>query len=856
MICLIGLTWEYNSLKILSRSDMCIIVPIVKPPSLGSVLFEDDRRRRRDSDDIPNTTLSELGEQSFAENPDESATTTIGYDEPTTTIRNEEDELSKAEFYSLELYPDPYCKMIEKMPKTCLEWSILELWGNEGAFDEASDLEIEMLTKEKILERINNVNRSGIFLSDKNFKDFLGGISYDEHGRITGARATQIQWFGRMNATEALLNPAPDRDEPIDRTTLDFEGDMLAVLLNSSWYPQGLRSYPNVQRSFGDISSSQISEDVVYAGASFMILTFYIVCTLGKFGWVEHRVNLTFAGLASVAFGIVVSYGLCSGVGLFFGPMHNALPFLLLGIGIDDMFVIVQSWDNLSRGETQGLTLAEKFGLTMSKSGVAITITSVTDVVAFAVGGSTVLPSLRSFCFFASVGIIAVFFFQVTFFVAIMAIDQRRVESNRNGFLPCFKHKKKTESVCKNQNFGGKIFDVYGKYLMTVPAKIMMTILTLALLGIAIWGNILLEQKFVPAWFLPQESYLAKWFGVNEKYFPFGGERITVWLHDVDYTTEMENVWKLSNMLKNQTDIIDNVDSWVEKFVDYSKLSSPVLPSFSGDFDQFHDSLYFSHKMTQFLFSPSGAKYRSQFVFDQGLLCGYSAPRMVLTDLTFTHKVFSGPSQHIPAMNRVKNLIQDANLTGKVFPLSIGYATWETDEVIASELYRNLGLAVLCIFVVTLVLFGTIWYSTLVLAMVIISVVEVAGFMHFWGLTIDTVSCVNLIIGFGLCVDYSVHVTHWYIEERGVTRSERVRSTLRSIGPAVFHGGVSTFLAFVLLAGSKSHVFTTFFKIFTLVVVFGLFQGLGILPVILSFIGTNSQGEDLEANMNDNEEGN
>ena len=44
---------------------------------------------------------------------------------------------------------------------------------------------------------------------------------------------------------------------------------------------------------------------------------------------------------------------------------------------------------------------------------MAIAVTSLTDVVAFGVGGSTVLPALRSFCFFASVGIIAIFFFQV-----------------------------------------------------------------------------------------------------------------------------------------------------------------------------------------------------------------------------------------------------------------------------------------------------------------------------------------------------------------------------------------------------------------------------------------------------------
>jgi hypothetical protein len=44
------------------------------------------------------------------------------------------------------------------------------------------------------------------------------------------------------------------------------------------------------------------------------------------------------------------------------------------------------------------------------------------------------------------------------------------------------------------------------------------------------------------------------------------------------------------------------------------------------------------------------------------------------------------------------------------------------------------------------------------------------------------------------------------VEDRG-TREERVKSALANIGPAVLNGGISTFLAFVLLAGSKSFVF-------------------------------------------------
>jgi Niemann-Pick C1 protein len=89
----------------------------------------------------------------------------------------------------------------------------------------------------------------------------------------------------------------------------------------------------------------------------------------------------------------------------------------------------------------------------------------------------------------------------------------------------------------------------------------------------------------------------------------------------------------------------------------------------------------------------------------------------------------------------------------------------------------------------------------------------VNGTMHFWGLTIDTVSCINLVLAIGLCVDYAAHVAHTFMTKTG-TRNERAAATISSIGPAVFHGGFSTFLAFIFLANSDSHVFLTFFKVF------------------------------------------
>ena len=67
------------------------------------------------------------------------------------------------------------------------------------------------------------------------------------------------------------------------------------------------------------------------------------------------------------------------------------------------------------------------------------------------------------------------------------------------------------------------------------------------------------------------------------------------------------------------------------------------------------------------------------------------------------------------------------------------------------------------------------------------------------------------------------------------SRLERAQKALHKIGPAVMNGGATTFLAVVLLCDSKSHAFITFFKVFFLTVIFGLYHAIIFLPVILSF---------------------
>lgn len=94
-------------------------------------------------------------------------------------------------------------------------------------------------------------------------------------------------------------------------------------------------------------------------------------------------------GLLSVGMAFVSAIGLCSMLGVSYGPVHTSLPFLLMGLGVDDIFVMMSCWRQVESMNT-GCSIPEKMGLMMKHAGSSITVTSITDVVAFLIGASTV----------------------------------------------------------------------------------------------------------------------------------------------------------------------------------------------------------------------------------------------------------------------------------------------------------------------------------------------------------------------------------------------------------------------------------------------------------------------------------
>ena len=570
-------------------------------------------------------------------------------------------------------YPHPWCEAVEAITTSaCFEQSLLELWG----YDETV---YRNLTQEEILDKINEVNLvSDVFLTPINVTTYLGDVTWDGD-RIVSAGATFMQWYGKINSSDISSDDISDMGtgEIVDQGSLEWEAALRDELMaDQENLPQGVVTYINVARAFSDIAGETIVGDAMMMPVSFMIMFAYVTIMLGKFNCLQQRGMLALAGLACIGLSIGFTYGFCSALGLFYGPMHNLIPFLLLGIGVDDMFVIMQCFDNLSPKERDLSNIPTAISLTMRRAGVAITVTSLTDFMVFAIGSTTVLPALMSFCLWCGVGILATYFFQITLFAGALALDCKRLHQGRNGFCPCYRHKVEEEKTNrpvrheKKLSIAQKALGFFADIILSLPGQIIVILSTLALLSCGLWQITMLRQEFKSIWFLPPSTYLRQWFDASDKYFPGDGERVVVYIAETDIASNLDKIEQLVTSFEEADDIIKTVDAWYPSFKSFCNLNLGTdIP------DQEINGTMFDRMLTQFLYNAApntlGLRFIPSFKFmNSELLCGEPAPEILLTTITFTHHKFSDRSEHIPALNKVKEIIKDCDIDGLVFPFN------------------------------------------------------------------------------------------------------------------------------------------------------------------------------------------
>ena len=391
----------------------------------------------------------------------------------------------------------------------------------------------------------------------------------------------------------------------------------------------------------------------------------------------------------------------------------------------------------------------------MKHAGVAVTITSVTDLLAFGIGAASVLPALSSFCIYASVGILFLFMYMATFFLAIFTLDQRRIDDRRDGIICCWKKSPDwTPNKCSQMSLTDKVFSHLAETLIKLPVKIVILVLTSALLGVSIYGVTLLETDFDVSWFLQPGSYLQLYVEANEKYFPSNGISGQIYVADLtEYGPHLDDIEKLTNKVATNVENIkeNGVESFIPDFKKFLKTEKNLQ-------DKKLTETEFRTHLTEFLFNPKYMGWRRSFKFKGDLECGKVAPEIRMMTFSYMHSGSGKANVMIESIKEVDKEVESVPLKGRVFAHSGRYNNYITMGIITTELLRNIALALVAIFICTLVLIANFFASLIVVVNVFITLINVGAFMQFWGLTVDTSSAVLLTVAMGLAVDYGAHI--------------------------------------------------------------------------------------------------
>lgn len=171
----------------------------------------------------------------------------------------------------------------------------------------------------------------------------------------------------------------------------------------------------------------------------------YVGIAIGYFpSFVHNRFLLGLSGIAVVIASLIISIGITLFLDIPLSMISaEVVPFLLLAIGVDNMFIIVRAEKEVSNH--LAIKVEEWVALALKEVGPSVFTAAFCESLAFFIGILTGVPALVSFCLVSGIGVLVDFLLQITVFTAALTLDAKWIEQNRADLFPCIWVKVKKE---------------------------------------------------------------------------------------------------------------------------------------------------------------------------------------------------------------------------------------------------------------------------------------------------------------------------------------------------------------------------------------------------------------------------
>ncbi|KAM5266448.1 protein patched homolog 2 isoform 4-T4 [Hipposideros larvatus] len=226
----------------------------------------------------------------------------------------------------------------------------------------------------------------------------LGGVARDPQGQLLRAEALQ--------STFLLMSPRQLYEH--------FRGDYQTH--DISW-------------------SEEQAGTVLQAWQRRFVQLAYACVTMLRWDCAQSQGAVGLAGVLLVALAVASGLGLCALLGIAFNAATTqVLPFLALGIGVDDIFLLAHAFTEAP----PGTPLQERMGECLQRTGTSVTLTSINNMVAFFMAALVPIPALRAFSLQAAIVVGCNFAAVMLVFPAILSLDLHRRHCQRLDVLCCF----------------------------------------------------------------------------------------------------------------------------------------------------------------------------------------------------------------------------------------------------------------------------------------------------------------------------------------------------------------------------------------------------------------------------------
>ncbi|KAL8431550.1 hypothetical protein Efla_000596 [Eimeria flavescens] len=349
-----------------------------------------------------------------------------------------------------------------------------------------------------------------------------------------------------------------------------------------------------------------------------------------------------------------------------------------------------------------------------------------------------------------------------------------------------------------------------------------------ALVAAAMYGVTRMKTGIQAREITPTDSHLIPFFEDRAKYFSSLGEEVTVFFPKKEDWAKREVQQRLLDIHKSMVES-GHALALYNGMVMFLQAKKDSLPD--GNTAEFHSAL---HKWLQS--DPVGRQFRTSFLWDTQP-SGAPGPRLVAWKFTFWLPHSLDADSLLDWFKQTQRLLKNSDglFEGHAFtPLAL---LWESDPFTVKSTVNSLLSALLAIICMTVLLIPDLLSVLIVAFTVMLIDLCLFGFMTLWGLRLNLITMVNLLLAIGYSVDSTLFLLHAFTHGCGATREARMTEGMLMMGCPVANGMLSTLLAVFYLVGTTKFVLIAFFRMMVLVLVLSFGFGMILLPAVLCIIG-------------------